>query len=113
MKKQGKARRNFARGQVKTAERTEAKHPGDTPYGYAYLEGKLVVDPHEYKVLLLIVRLWHEGKSFRAISIHLSEKGIKSRQGGRFAHSVVGRIVDRHLEEEKKKEEEKKWDSED
>jgi hypothetical protein len=30
---------------------------GVTPYGYPYLEGKLVVDPHEYKTVLEILRL--------------------------------------------------------
>ena len=33
------------------------------PYGHAWLEGKLVVEQREYKIILKIMQLWQSGKS--------------------------------------------------
>jgi hypothetical protein len=61
------------------AEKTEEKdpkamRPGITPYGFAYLEGKLVKDPKEYKVVLRIHQPWRSGKGCSAIASIFGEK---------------------------------------
>jgi len=71
---------------------------GVVPYGFAYLEGKLVVDPREYKVVLSMVRLWQCGKSFKAIASHLNAKKIPTRLGRRWFGPTVAAIVRRELE---------------
>jgi hypothetical protein len=74
---------------------------GVIPYGFAYLEGKLVMDPREYKVVLQMVKLWQSGKSFTAIAKQMNNQKIQTRLGKRWAVSVVGSIIRRHLETKK------------
>lgn len=80
--------------------------PGTTPYGFAYLEGKLVKDPKEYKTVLQIQKLWHSGKSCSAIATVLNNQQTPTRMGGRWGKSVIARILKRH-------EEEQTWESKD
>jgi len=75
--------------------------PPIIPYGYAWLEGRLVLDPREYKVVLEAVRLWRKGQSLTAIARHLNDKKVSTRMGKRWTHAVIGAIVKRHLEAEK------------
>jgi len=69
------------------------------PYGFAWLEGKLVMDPHEYKVVLKIMNLWHFGKSLTAIADFLNGQKIPTRMGKQWFHSAVGAIVKRQSKE--------------
>lgn len=55
--------------------------PGVIPYGYAYLEGQLVISPNEYKIVLLVVKLWQSEKSFKAIARLL--KDSQASKGGK------------------------------
>lgn len=78
--------------------------PGTIPYGFAYLEGQLVKDPKEYKVVLQIQKLWQSGKSCSAIAAVLNNQKAPTRMGGRWGKSVIARILKRH-------EEERSWES--
>lgn len=69
---------------------------GPVPYGYAYLEGKLVVDPKEYKIVLEIYHQWQKRKSYRAISRYLNEQQITTRAGNKWTNEIIKRIIDRH-----------------
>lgn len=80
---------------------------GNTPFGFCYLEGKLVVDPREYKVVLEMHRLWKRGQGLRAISRHLNDKGIPTRFGKSWKHEVVKHIIERHEQELKRTKERK------
>jgi len=71
------------------------------PYGYAWLEGKLIVDPREYKVVLKIMSLWHSGKSLTAIAYHLNDQKIPTRMGGKWFHCTIGAIIKRQTEKTK------------
>lgn len=71
---------------------------GVIPYGYAYLEGALVVAPHEYKIVLLVVKLWKSGKSFKAIARLLNDRKIPTRLGGSWYGPTVAAIVRRETE---------------
>jgi len=73
---------------------------GTIPYGYAYLEGKLVKDPKEYRTVLKIQKLWRSGKSCSAIATILNKQKTPTRMGGRWGKSVIARILKRHEEEQ-------------
>lgn len=75
---------------------------GVLPYGLAYLEGKLVVNPTEYKYVLQAVKWWQSGKSFTAIADRLNIQKVKTRLGKRWTHSVVAAMVRRHLNQNEK-----------
>lgn len=68
---------------------------GTIPYGYTYLEGKLVVEPREYKNVLEILRLQKSGSSFRAIARTLNNRKITTRLGKRWTHEIIKRICER------------------
>jgi transposase InsO family protein len=80
---------------------------GPVPYGYAYHEGKLVVDPKEYKVVLEIYRQWQKRKNYRAIARYLNDQQITTRAGKKWTNEIIKRIINRHersLKQEKKRE---------
>jgi hypothetical protein len=72
---------------------------GVVPYGFAYLEGKLAVDPRETKVVHQMVKLWQSGKSYKAIAERLNDQKIPTRLGKRWTHSVIKAVIKRHLEQ--------------
>lgn len=63
------------------------------PYGQAWLEGKLVVDPREHKTIQLILKLRRSGKSFTAIAKHLNDQRVPTRMGRKWHSFSVSRIV--------------------
>ena len=69
---------------------------GTIPFGYIYLEAKLVINPPEYKVVLEIYRLWKSGQSFRSIASRLNDRKLVTRTGKKWTHEVIKRIVNRH-----------------
>ena len=75
---------------------------GVIPYGFAYLEGKLVPDPREFKVVLTMVKLWQSGKSFKAIADRLNGQKIPTRMGKQWTRSVIRIVIKRHLDQRAK-----------
>ena len=73
---------------------------GAVPYGYAYLEGRPVKEPKEYKVVLQIQNLWQSGKGCSAIANTLNDQEILTRGGKRWAKGIISRIIKRYEEEE-------------
>jgi hypothetical protein len=72
---------------------------GAVPYGYAYLEGRPVKEPKEYKVVIQIQNLWQSGKGCSAIANTLNDQKILTRGGKRWAKGMVSRIIKRHENE--------------
>ena len=72
------------------------------PYGHAWLEGKLVVEPREYKVVLKIMQLWQSGKSQAAIADYLNFQIVPTRMGKKWFHSSVGAVIKRQIEKNQK-----------
>lgn len=75
---------------------------GTTPYGYAYLDGQLVRDPKEYKIVQEIYRQWDKGLSFRAISRFLNGRNYFTRRGSSWKHELIKKIIERHEQSLKK-----------
>lgn len=64
--------------------------------GMVTLEGKLVPDPKEYKVVLEIYRQWQKAQSYRAVARYLNGKRITTRAGKEWTNEIIKRIIDRH-----------------
>jgi hypothetical protein len=79
----------------KKASRSSQMRSPVLPYGYDWLDGKLVVDPKEYRVVQKILRLWREGKNARLIADVLNQQNIPTRMGKRWFHSSVRSVIKR------------------
>jgi hypothetical protein len=73
---------------------------GTIPFGYGYLEGRLVKDPREYQLVLKIHKLWTSGKSAQSIANYLNHQNILTRREKRWGKSVIQRMIKRHEEEQ-------------
>jgi len=73
---------------------------GAVPYGYAYLEGRAIKEPKEYKVVLQIKNLWQSGQGCSAIAKTLNDQKILTRGGKRWGKGIISRIIKRYEEEE-------------
>jgi lambda repressor-like predicted transcriptional regulator len=70
-----------------------ASHP---PFGYAYLDGKLIVDPKEKVTIRKIIKLRQSGMSLRAIADELNHQKIPTRTGKAWYLSFVKTVLDRN-----------------
>jgi len=62
-------------------------------------EGKLLLNPHEQRVITLVKRLRSKGYGYKLIAKYLNEKGYKTKKGKRFTHMQVKRILEREYEQ--------------
>lgn len=79
----------------KKASRSKQMRSPVLPYGYDWLDGKLVVDPKEYRVVQKILRLWRDGKSARLIADLLNQQSVPTCMGKRWFHSSVNSVIKR------------------
>lgn len=86
------------KGPKSKSPRTPRMRSPVLPYGYDWLDGKLVVDPKEYRIVQKILRLWRKGQSARVIAEYLNQQQIPSRMAKRWFHSAVNRIINRELQ---------------
>ncbi len=93
----GFSTRKFAQGKNNGKTKPQVMKPGVIPYGYAYLEGKLVISPNEYKIVLSILREWKSGKSFKAIARLLNAKKVRTRLGKTWVGSTIAAIARREI----------------
>jgi hypothetical protein len=82
--------------QQKRVPKAERVHVGVAPFGYARLNGGLVMDPKEIAVVRLILKWRQSGKTLWAIAHQLTAQGFKNRRGTDWEHSLVRNIVKRH-----------------
>lgn len=74
----------------------EHRHTGVAPYGYCVVDGRLLADPREQANVQLVQRLRSAGASLNAVAKHFNKQKIKARKGGRWDHSIIRSIVERH-----------------
>jgi hypothetical protein len=91
--KSGFALRNPISGNAKMIDIKSTKRGGSTPFGYAYLDGKLLIDPKEQIALRKIQTFHEKGKSYQAIADELNNKKIPTRSGKPWIRSVVRSII--------------------
>jgi len=92
----GTAIRSFRRNHEPISNSPNVMRAGNTPFGYCYLDGKLVVDARERQTVLDMWRMWQGGHSFRSIARTLNEHKISTRFGKSWKHEVVKQILKRH-----------------
>ena len=66
---------------------------GEAPYGYKWVDKKLVIEPQEAAVRKLMFELFKEHKRKRRVVKILNEAGYRTRKGSKFGWSAI----DRHL----------------
>ncbi len=88
--------RQAAKVPQKKSQRSAQMRSPVLPFGYEWLDGKLVIDPKEYRVVQKILRLWRDGKSARLIADFLNQQNIPTRMGKRWFHSSVNAVIKRH-----------------
>lgn len=93
LSKSGFALRNPTNGNATKIDNKRTKRGGSTPFGYAYLDGKLLMDPKEQIALRKILKLWKVGKSYQAIADELNNQKTPTRSGKPWIRSVVRSII--------------------
>lgn len=68
-------------------------HSNSKIYGYVYSNNELKIIPNEAEVVKLIYDLYEQGYGFRRIANILDEKGLKTREGKRFAKTTLHNIL--------------------
>lgn len=74
----------------KCATRTRG---GRTPFGFDYLESKLVENTRELHAVKKIIELWNSGGGPTAIARKMNRLKLKTRNGKQWDHSVVSDII--------------------
>jgi hypothetical protein len=96
------ALRNPHNGNAAKIDGTKNKRGGHTPYGYAYLDGQLLIDPKEQIIVRKILKLYQSGLSGNAIARELNNQKISSRNGKSWSPSVVREIIKRNKSNQSK-----------
>ena len=102
LKKMGMALRNPQGGNASKIDGTKNKRGGHTPYGFAYLDGQLLIDPKEQTIVRKILKLHHSRLTGNAIARELNNQKIPSRNGKSWSPSVVREIIKRNISNQTK-----------
>ena len=94
--KSGMALRNPMNGNASKIDSKQTKRGGHTQFGYAYLDGQLIIDPKEQLALRKILKLHKSGKSNQAIADELNCQKVPTRSGKPWIRSVVRSIIRRN-----------------
>jgi len=66
---------------------------GQPPFGYTYVNKKLVVNQEEAPICKLVFELFIEHKRKRTIARMLNEKGYRTRKGNNFTDATIRRLL--------------------
>lgn len=69
------------------------EHIGKIPYGYDRVDGKLVINEDEAKVVRQIFEWYNQGWGYKRITKELNARGIPSKTGQRWQMTSIQRII--------------------
>ena len=96
LKLNGRALRSPTGGPKQRGSASVGRRSSGRPYGYDWIDGVLVMDPKEYRVVQKILSLWRDGQSARAISRELNRQGVPAQRSKKWSHGLVISIVERN-----------------
>ena len=78
-------------------KRQQGQPTSHPPYGFEANGSRetMVPVPDELAIVHRILQAWRHGQSYRAIAAKLAADGVPTKQGGRWHHGTVARIVQR------------------
>jgi len=97
----GLAIRNFITGQNIPSDKTKCRYPGAAPFGYAFLDGQLVLDVKKHLIVRKILKLNQSGKSNQAIADELNNQKLRPRFATKWERRGVFAVIKREQKNKK------------
>ena len=72
---------------------------GVTPLGFHKVEGKLIPDDSEMKIVKTVYDLREGGLTFKDIARELNKQGVKGKKGGRIESTTITKILNNTIYE--------------
>lgn len=83
--------------------RSAGLYVGGISYGFKLVNQMLEENPEEQRIIILIVELYHNGVSYRAIARQLNEKQIPSKTGRPWHNSHIPKIIEKFYDSQKRR----------
>jgi uncharacterized protein (DUF433 family) len=87
--------RHESKGTKSKTQRNFTRRLGSPPFGFDYLEDRLVENPHELRTVQKIIELWNAGHGPMAIATELNRLKLRTRKSKQWDHSLVSDIIRR------------------
>ena len=75
---------------------------GAPQFGHVRIDGKVVKDPKEQKLIRLMISYWKSGMSFNAIAKKFNDQKIKPRTAKEWNNGTIRKIILRTISEQGK-----------